>query len=611
MIGGMLVQLFYTVRPGDSLYQIARRWELPVDSLIAANNLSTPNSILVGQQLSIPPGVDVIRVKLGDTVFTISQNFGVPASVIIQANQLQPPYVIQVGQLLKVPPGVPYYVVQPRDTLFQIARRFNVRTGGRNNYELIMKVNNLSSSNVISPGMQLIIPYAPPGDRGLIAYTSNRSGSYDIWIYTPSNGVNQQITNGLGESYTEPFWSSDSTKIAFVGNKGILNILNLVDYSVSQIDQFAEGTGVFLDWSPNSQEIVYTKSNGLVIYNVITYQARFINAPGATDAQWFPSGTELLFQAEDSKGVSQLFRIKTNGTGKVQITRNTGGRLNNVRLSPDGTYALYTTPGASISIIYSVNLATGSVLEVKGGPLAKNYFPTWSPDSSNIAYSATAFENIGYFSLIRIAGRHGMNEITRAISDCFATPVTWSPDSRKIAYLSGCKRQGSSSEIWLIDLTHPVPIKLIEGGSITALQWSPLPITSLKKTYSNTLYKVQFQYPSHWQEINDERYEGEDGFFQIAAIASDQSIDVVCQTEAFHQLNPYGTQPRIQHTQIGSQPACLIFPSQDQPVEMRKQAALIVRYPTPIKIEGTEYHYFILWADQNHILEMSTSLILK
>jgi TolB protein len=201
-----------------------------------------------------------------------------------------------------------------------------------------------------------------------------------------------------------------------------------------------------------------------------------------------------------------------------------------------------------------------------------------------------------------------MNEVTRAISDCFATPVTWSPDSRKIAYLSGCKQQGSSSEIWLMDLTHPVPIKLVDAGVITELQWSPLPITSLKKTYSNTVYKVRFQYPSHWQRVNDERYEGEDGFFQIAAIASDQSIEVVCQNEAFHQLNPYGTQPHIQHTQIQNQSSCFIYPSQDQPAEMRNQAALIIKYPSPVLINGTEYNYFILWADQNHIREISASL---
>jgi TolB protein len=602
------MQVFYTVRPSDTLYGIAKRWEIPVESLIAANNLSPPYTIYVGQQLSVPPRVDVIRVKLGDTVYKISQAFGVPTSVIISANQLQPPYVIQTGQLLRVPPVVAYYVVQPGDTLFQIARRFNVMTGSHVNFELIRVVNSLPS-NVIYPGMKLIIPYAPPGGQGVIAYFSNRGGEYDLWINNPGNGENTRISTSLGESFSVPYWSPDNSKIAFVGKSGILYVIKLSENDIATIDQFAEGLGVYLNWSPDSQRLVYTKPTGIVIYNVNTHQAQLINQLDATDAQWFPSGEELLFQASDASGVSQLYRIRMDGTAKRQITQNTGGRLNTVRLSPDGTFVLYTTPGASISLIYTVQISTGEVFDVKGGPLAKNYFPTWSPNSSTIAYSATAFEDRGYFSLIRTTGREGSPEQTKAISDCFATPVTWSPDGRKIAYLSGCKPQGTATEIWLVDIDHPVPIRLVEGGFITSLQWSPMPISSLKKTYTNNIYKVQLQYPSHWKKVTDERYEGPDGFFQIGAISSDESIDIVCHNEAFHQLLPYGSNPRIVMSQIQNEDACLIFPSQDQPSEMRRQAALIVRYPTPVPIEGTSYTYFILWVDENHIEEISNSVV--
>jgi TolB protein len=602
------MQFFYTVRQGDTVSQIAKRWELPVDSLIAANNLAPPYTIYVNQQLSVPPGVNVINVKAGDTVNKIAQAYGVPSSVIIQANQLQPPYVLQIGQLLTVPPGVHYYVVQPGDTLFEIARRFNVTTGGQSNFELIREANRLPSYTIY-PGMRLMIPYAPPGESGFIAYISNRGGEFDLWLYNLGNGVNRQITFGLGESYSVPFWSPDSSKIAFVGKNGILNVVTLRNNIVAQIDQFSEGLGVFLDWSPDSQKLVYYNRNAIILYNTVTHQKQSITQSDATDVQWFPNGIELLYQAPDQNVVSQLYRIRVDGSEKKQITQNTGGRHNHVRLSPNGNYVLFTTPGASISLIFTIDLSTGNLFEVKGGPLAKNYFPIWAPNSQNLAFSATAFEERGYFSLIKTTGRRGENERTRAISNCFATPVTWSPDGRKLAYLSGCKPQGQASEIWMLNLTHPVPIRLVAGGTITALEWSPAPSGKVN-LYTNPIFNVRFQYPAHWVKVTDERYEGSDGFFQVGAISSEEPIDTVCHNEAFHQLLPYGTQPRIISTNIQNQEACYIFPSEDQPPEMNNQAALIVRYPAPIVIGETSYHYFILWADQMHITEIGESLVL-
>lgn len=88
------MQMFYTVRAGDTISQIAQRWGIPMDSLIAANNLVSPDRIYIGEQLSIPPGVERYRVVAGDTIFRIAQFYGVPQSEIIVANSLQPPYTI-------------------------------------------------------------------------------------------------------------------------------------------------------------------------------------------------------------------------------------------------------------------------------------------------------------------------------------------------------------------------------------------------------------------------------------------------------------------------------------------------------------------------------------
>lgn len=71
---------------------------------------------------------------------------------------------------------------------------------------------------------------------------------------------------------------------------------------------------------------------------------------------------------------------------------------------------------------------------------------------------------------------------------------------------------------------------------------------------------------------------------------------------------PYGSSPRIVMQTIQTREACFIFPSVDQPAEMNKQAALIVRYPRPVQIGETFYNYFILWADVNHIRQIGGQL---
>jgi N-acetylmuramoyl-L-alanine amidase len=44
----------YTVRSGDTLYSIARRFGVTVQALQQRNGLADPNNIKVGQQLIIP-----------------------------------------------------------------------------------------------------------------------------------------------------------------------------------------------------------------------------------------------------------------------------------------------------------------------------------------------------------------------------------------------------------------------------------------------------------------------------------------------------------------------------------------------------------------------------
>ena len=131
-------------------------------------------------------------------------------------------------------------------------------------------------------------------------------------------------------------------------------------------------------------------------------------------------------------------------------------------------------------------------------------------------------------------------------------------------------------------------------------------------TYVNEDYHITLQYPSNWEANNDyfpPRYEGKDGYFLIGAIGGeDMSVDEVVDLEANHKLKPYGSSPKVSPIIINFIEGRLIVPSEDQPDEMENQAGIIVKYPNPINLNGKIYMYFVLWADKEHIEEISKTI---
>lgn len=128
--------------------------------------------------------------------------------------------------------------------------------------------------------------------------------------------------------------------------------------------------------------------------------------------------------------------------------------------------------------------------------------------------------------------------------------------------------------------------------------------------YQSKTYKIEFKYPVRWARINDYFYEGLDGFFKISAISSEDSLERLCEIEAYHKLKPYGTHPSILKIEAACRNAYLIVPSADQPNEMNGQSALILKYDTPITIGSVAYNNLILWADSLHIRDILESILI-
>jgi LysM repeat protein len=165
---GTAQQTTYVVKAGDTLWAIANRFGVTINQIASANNIINVNLIRVGQVLIIPgsstvpdpePGTQVkYTVKAGDTLWAIARKYGVTVTQIAQANNIRYVNLIYVNQVLVIPGASTTpetqikYTVKAGDTLWAIARKYGVTV------TQIAQANNIRYVNLIYVNQVLIIP---------------------------------------------------------------------------------------------------------------------------------------------------------------------------------------------------------------------------------------------------------------------------------------------------------------------------------------------------------------------------------------------------------------------------------------------------------------------
>lgn len=172
--------VIYTVEDGDSLYEIAKKYDTTADLIKEYNGLES-NDLTIGQKLRIPcyiedndnsdlPEYVNYTVASGDNLYDIAEKFGTTVDKIkkdndLKSNNLTVGTVLIIDDKKKISsveecygpdfdiPSSSTYTVQNGDSLYSIAKKFGTTA------DKIKMLNNLDS-NMLSVGQEITIPSA-------------------------------------------------------------------------------------------------------------------------------------------------------------------------------------------------------------------------------------------------------------------------------------------------------------------------------------------------------------------------------------------------------------------------------------------------------------------
>lgn len=192
--------LTHKVKSGDTVWDLARKYNTSVKKIIDANNLGSNAMIRIGQSLTIPgksssqgssassskpssgSSAKSHRVASGETLSGIAARYGTTTAKLASANKLSNPNLIRAGQVLKIPgagggsssngtssgstskpsggsssASATTHTVKSGDTVWGIARSYSTTVSA------IIKANKLGSDGLIRIGQKLSIPGASSG----------------------------------------------------------------------------------------------------------------------------------------------------------------------------------------------------------------------------------------------------------------------------------------------------------------------------------------------------------------------------------------------------------------------------------------------------------------
>lgn len=272
-----------------------------------------------------------------------------------------------------------------------------------------------------------------PGARP-IAFTSNRSGSFDLWLMGADGSGPAQLTDSDGAEGMAA-WSPDGTRLAFVAapeleESGDICVVEADGTGMRNLTDTAGVGEIAPAWSPDGDRIAFSTLRGddteVHVMDSDGGNSRRLASDGAWPS-WAPDGSRLAFSASHGHGVERLWTIGSDGSGEAVLAERATA-ASQPAFSPDGQWiAFSSSTGDSDSDdpvewdedVFVMPADGGSARSVTSLPGNEHWPSSWSPDGAHLAVTSDGEENVGEIVLVDLATLETTNLTGNDAHDAF------------------------------------------------------------------------------------------------------------------------------------------------------------------------------------------------
>jgi Tol biopolymer transport system component/predicted small lipoprotein YifL len=245
---------------------------------------------------------------------------------------------------------------------------------------------------------------------GRIVYASKRDENYDIYVMNADGSGQRRLTFHPAED-TDPAWSPDGRMIAFTSYRSGTFEVYVMNADGSNLRQLTHGGGWGPSWSPDSSLIAFTRHDpfsSIFIMNANGSDERRLTPDDLeldfTNQEWSPDGTRMIcvidtktlrtgpLDSDESIAVLEV-EAALQGSGDVTLRElpRAGEMVNDwPAWSPDGSQIVFSAQVGRHRDLYLINVDGSGLQRLTLDDANDEFAPTWSPDGSRIAFQSSA-----------------------------------------------------------------------------------------------------------------------------------------------------------------------------------------------------------------------------